>query len=81
MHLKILAFARVAEVLGWTRRDLEIEGEPAVADVWDELQRAQPALAALADSTRVARNGRVVNARERLSDGDEIALLPPAGGG
>ena len=36
----------------------------------------------LASTTRIARNGRVVALLdEELADGDEIALLPPVGGG
>ena len=40
-----------------------------------------PSIEALAESTRIARNGRIVMRTQPLSEGDELALLPPVGGG
>lgn len=81
MRVRVLAFARVAEVLGWTRREIDVPDASAARDVWSALTAGAPDLAPLADSTRIARNGRVVTPAEPLAPGDEIALLPPAGGG
>jgi molybdopterin synthase catalytic subunit len=81
MRLRVLAFARVADVLGWTRRDIDVPDASSARDVWGILAAAAPDLAALADSTRIARNGRVVTQAEQFAPDDEIALLPPAGGG
>lgn len=78
----MLAFARVRELLGGGSHDLQIEDGATVADVWDTLTERNSALAPLAASTRIARNGRLVaNPGERIEDGDELSLLPPAGGG
>jgi molybdopterin converting factor small subunit len=50
--------------------------------VWDALRSRERRIDALASSTRIARNGRVVALLgELVMDGDEIALLPPVGGG
>lgn len=81
MRVRVLAFARVAEVLGWTRREIDVPDASAARDLWSMLVSAAPELQRLADSTRIARNGRVVTHAEPLAAGDEIALLPPAGGG
>lgn len=62
--------------------DLEVNEGATLADVWDALRERNPKIDALASSTRMARNGRVVALlNERVADGDEIALLPPVGGG
>ena len=81
MRVRVLAFARVAEVLGWSSGDVDVPEGGGTDDLWRTLANSAPALAALADSTRIALNGRVVKQAEPLSPGDEIALLPPAGGG
>ncbi|HET7815878.1 MAG TPA: MoaD/ThiS family protein [Candidatus Baltobacteraceae bacterium] len=81
MRVRVLAFARVAEILGWTRSEIELSAGSGTDDLWQRLVTAAPALAPLADSTRIARNGRVVMKAEPLAQDDEIALLPPAGGG
>ena len=45
------------------------------------LPRADPDLRDLAESTRIARNGAIVDRAEALREGDEVAFLPPVGGG
>lgn len=80
MTVRVLAFARVRELLG-PHRDIELPSGSTAGALWDELAQSCEGLPQLAHSTRIARNGRVVQRNERLEDGDEIALLPPAGGG
>lgn len=77
----VVAFARVREILGASSLRLELASGARAGDVWSELVRRAPELAALTESTRLARNGRIAAADEPLRDGDEIALLPPPGGG
>jgi molybdopterin converting factor small subunit len=78
----VLAFARVRELLGGASHELQVEDGATVADVWDTLAERYAAIRPLAQSTRIARNGRIVrDAAERLENGDELSLLPPAGGG
>lgn len=81
LEIAVVAFARVREILGSSHLRLELPAGARAGDVWAELVRRAPELAALTDSTRLARNGRVAEAGETLRDGDEIALLPPPGGG
>lgn len=82
MKVRVRAFARVRELLGGGSLDLQIEDGATVADVWDTLANRHAALVPLAASTRIARNGRLVrDSGERIEDGDELSLLPPAGGG
>lgn len=82
MKVRVLAFARVRELLGGGSHDLQIEGGATVADVWDILANRHSELVELAASTRIARNGRIISdPGERIEDGDELSLLPPVGGG
>jgi molybdopterin converting factor small subunit len=81
MTIRVLAFARLRELLGQGELQLELAHGGCVADGWSALCAAHPALAPFAGSTRFGRNGRLVGASERLAEGDELALLPPLGGG
>lgn len=80
-RVRVLAFARIAELLGTREETLELDASARVSDVWAALAARVPGLTALQASTRVARNGRIAALGERLVDGDEIAFLPPVGGG
>ncbi len=82
MRVRVVAFARVRELVGGEAtlfRDVP-EGATAGA-VWDALALEFPPLGELERSTRLARNGNFIDRFARLSDGDELALLPPYGGG
>ncbi|MGH7736442.1 MAG: MoaD/ThiS family protein [Candidatus Tyrphobacter sp.] len=81
MTVRVLAFARVREVAGFARSELTLPHDARIADAWELLAQKVPALAALRACTRIARNGRIAEGSERLADGDELALLPPSGGG
>lgn len=78
--VRVVAFARVAELVG-RETTLPIGGNARVRDAWESLVARAPALAELEATTRTARNGRIVDRDEPLHDGDELALLPPVGGG
>jgi molybdopterin converting factor small subunit len=79
----LLAFARLREILGYGARELELDDAPPATPerVWSILAAERAGLPELRCSTRFARNGVLVDAAEPLADGDELALLPPVGGG
>lgn len=79
MTVRVLAFARVREVLGYAEREVTLPDAASVEDVWRAV--ASPQLEPLRASTRIARNGTLAGPETRLADGDEVALLPPVGGG
>jgi molybdopterin converting factor small subunit len=81
MRIRVLAFARLRELLGGGAHDIDVEEGATIADVWDALADRYTAIVPLAASTRIARNGRVATATERLEANDEVSLLPPVGGG
>jgi molybdopterin converting factor small subunit len=81
LTIRVLAFARIRELLGTSERAVELPAGARVADAWSALAESAPQLAPLAGSTRVARNGRIARLSDILEDGDELGLLPPTGGG
>jgi MoaE-MoaD fusion protein len=81
VRVRVLLFARLAEVAGARQRVLDLCDGARARDAWLALQSHAPGLAELLAFTRVARNGQLVSLDEELSDGDELALLPPVGGG
>ena len=79
--VRVRSFARLRELLGG-EIELRVRPDTALAHLWAELSKRNPAIDDFASTTRIARNGRVVQSlEEKLADGDEIALLPPVGGG
>jgi molybdopterin converting factor small subunit len=81
MTVRVVAFGRVRELLGSGERALTLTDGARVADAWAALAAQIAELQRLAPTTRVARNGVVAAWDERLGEGDELALLPPVGGG
>lgn len=81
MKIRVLAFARLREILNAGETMLDLHAGARVGDAWAALAQGCPALDEHRRSTRIARNGTVVALDQRLDDGDEIALLPPVGGG
>lgn len=81
MTVRVLAFARLRELLGFGARDVNLADGATLEGLWAQLAHGANGLDGLRASTRFARNGALVEAAAVLADGDEIALMPPVGGG
>jgi molybdopterin converting factor small subunit len=81
MTVRVLAFARVRELLGFAERAVDLPAGATARDAWEALAAEAASLRELSRSTRLAQNGAIVDGACVLHDGDELALLPPAGGG
>lgn len=81
MQIHVLAFARLRELLEPVDHRLELPEGSHVGDAWEALVHRCPALREERRWTRIARNGRLADTGDALTDGDELALLPPVGGG
>lgn len=66
---------------GWRERDLELADGATIEDVWQMLIDETPALAPHRQAVRFARNREYAATDQQLSDGDELALIPPVAGG
>jgi molybdopterin converting factor small subunit len=81
MDVRVVAFARVRELVGFGERTLSLTPDATPAKVWASLETSAHDLAGLRASTRFAVNGVLAPPESELHDGDELAFLPPVGGG
>jgi MoaE-MoaD fusion protein len=81
MNIRLLAFASAGDALGASEMDLEMPEGSRVADLRARLDRDHPKIAPLWPRLAVAVDGRVAPPETPLTDGAEVALLPPVSGG
>lgn len=73
-------FARLREITGVAEESIELTGRTA-ANLYTQLVARYAALDGLRPHLRVAQNHEFVDWDAELSDGDEIAFIPPVSGG
>jgi molybdopterin synthase catalytic subunit len=81
MRIRVLYFAVVRERLGRGEDTIEVPVGTTAGALLDELERRHDAIAGLRQYLQVARNQSLVQPGVVLSDGDEVALIPPVSGG
>ncbi len=81
LTVRVIAFARLRELLGFGERLVGVTDGATAEAVWEQLAAGSQQLAGLRPSTRFARNGELIDGATVLHEGDELALLPPVGGG
>ena len=81
VRVRIRLFAIQRELAGTREVPLDLPDGATVADAWDGLVAAYPALAPGRASVRFARNGDYADESTVLADGDEVAMIPPVSGG
>jgi len=74
-------FARYAELVGCTSSAVNVPTPATVADVIARVREVFPGTQALPPQPLAALNLRQVKLNAPVSDGDEVALLPPLSGG
>jgi len=76
VRVVVKLFAGLRERAGWPERTVELPDGALLGDLWEALELGQePAGLLYAVNREYAELGRV------LSDGDEVALIPPVSGG
>lgn len=80
MRIDVRLFASYREAAGVSRFDVELPDGAAVSDALVAIEGRYPRLAA-AGRILTARNREYVDAGALLSDGDELAIIPPVSGG
>ena len=81
MKVRILLFASFREAAGTSQSTVEVEHDARVSDVWERLVAQYPPLAPHSGTAAYAVNGTYAKSGERVSEGDEVAFLPPVSGG
>ncbi len=80
MTVTVLFFASYADRLGRTTLDLDLPAGSTVEQVLSRV-RLLPGASLLPPSPLVAVNRSYASVATRLSEGDEVALIPPVAGG
>ena len=79
--MRLLLFAGLREAVGRKELVLELPAEMSVAQVLAEAEREAPAIGRHRNSVIVSLNQERASLDAVVSDGDELALLPPVSGG
>ncbi|MDP6946051.1 MAG: molybdopterin converting factor subunit 1, partial [Myxococcota bacterium] len=81
MQLNVLYFAHARERAGCSDESVTCADGATVADLVAEIGARHPTLVPLLPYVRVAVNGAYATSETPLSEGAEIALIPPVSGG
>ncbi|ACV58771.1 molybdenum cofactor biosynthesis protein [Alicyclobacillus acidocaldarius] len=81
MRFDIRLFANVKEIAGRDKLELDVPDDATVADVLHALKEAYPELHDALEHVMVAVNLELAHPSRRVLATDEIALIPPVGGG
>jgi len=81
MDIHVKFFAAPREALGESEIEVTVPDGTTVAEVIDRLVERYPVLSAHTRFLSVAVNRAYVSVQTEVHDGDEVALLPPVGGG
>ena len=81
MRVTVRLFAMLRQQAGWRERVIELPEEATIGYAWQFLIDETPALEAQRNIVRFAHNREYATADQQLSDGDELALIPPVAGG
>ncbi|MFL5778350.1 MAG: MoaD family protein [Chloroflexota bacterium] len=79
VHVRLFAIQR--ELVGRRSVELDLPDGATVETAWESLVGLHPVLAPGRPSVRFARNGEYADAKSVLTDGDELAVIPPVSGG
>ena len=79
VHVRLFAMQR--ELAGTRSVELTLPAGATIEDAWSELVGRFPVLAPGRPAVRFARNGSYAPAETALSNGDEVAMIPPVSGG
>ncbi len=81
MEIQLRLFASIREKLRLSESTCTVPAGATARDLLDQLCRDYPALVDLRRSVSIAVNREYVDLDHRLSENDEVALIPPVSGG
>lgn len=81
LRVETLFFAVYRDLLGTDRLEVGLESGATVGDLVSDLRSRGEPYSALPERPAVAVNHHYAQPSRRLSDGDEVAFIPPVSGG
>jgi molybdopterin synthase catalytic subunit len=81
VQVRVLFFGLLKDICGSAESRLDLPAGATTGSVFEHYAAAFPKLRQMASSIVLARNHEFSTAQEALSEGDEVALLPPVSGG
>lgn len=81
LKVKLKFFALFRELAGLREIDKDVKKGSRVDDLLQELLEEYPALKKYKDEILVSVNKNYASEDTELKEGDEVAILPPVGGG
>lgn len=81
IKVKVRFFAAPREALGFGETEVSLPAGATVADLLERLKAQYPVLDGYSRFLNVAVNRAYAGMQTLLHDGDEVAYLPPVGGG
>lgn len=79
--VRVRLFARLRELAGVETETIDLPAPATLADVYEAFRRFHPALDPDRASVRAALNQEFADWGAEVSDGDEVAFIPPVSGG
>jgi molybdopterin converting factor subunit 1 len=79
--MRILFFAQLKDVTGCDSAELAAASPLDMEQLWSELLKTFPKLAAHRANVRLARNWEYAAPDAQFTNVDEVALIPPVSGG
>jgi molybdopterin converting factor subunit 1 len=81
MHVRVLFFGRLKDIVGKSEESAELSEGARVEDLFARYGRSFPELGKFRSSVVASVNQEFAEWRAPLSSGDEVAFLPPVSGG
>ncbi len=81
MRVTVRLFARLRDIAGTGEMTCELPAGATARVLWDTLARDHTELVNYRDAVSTAVNAEYSKMSRRLTDGDEVAFLPPVSGG
>jgi molybdopterin synthase catalytic subunit len=81
MHVRVLFFGRLKDIVGRAEEQAELSEGARVEDLFERYGRSFPELAKFRASVVASVNQEFAEWRAPLAAGDEVAFLPPVSGG
>lgn len=79
--VKVLLFGAAADLAGVRETKLAPPENGSLGALWEALAAEYPKLSPMRETLAFAVNGEYATAEASVSNGDEIAVLPPVSGG